>query len=95
MTDQANVQRLDFATLAAIADRDPVEAARLITAKAKAKGNLTSDEARLRRTCLHRARVTDGRRVSWLAERVGIAMSGISRLTKPKPAPALAEEAAA
>jgi hypothetical protein len=94
VTDQADVQTLDFATLVAIADRDPVEAARLITAKAKAKGNLTSDEARLRRTCLHRARITDGRKVSWLADRVGIAMSGISRLTKPKPS-VLAEEAAA
>ncbi len=83
MTDQADVQTLDYATLAAIADRDPVEAARLITAKAKAKGNLPSDEAKLRRTCLRQARINDGRKVSWLASRVGLAMSGISRLTKP------------
>ncbi len=94
MTDQADVQSLDFAALAAIADRDPVEAARLITVKARAKGNLSPDEARLRKTCLHRARVADGRRVSWLADKVGIAVSGISRLTTAKPK-ALAEEAAA
>ncbi len=49
MTDQPAGPMPDFATLAAIADRDPVEAARLITAKAKAKGNLPSDEAQPRR----------------------------------------------
>lgn len=93
MSDQADVQTLDIAALAAIADRDPVECARLITAKARAKGNLSTDEAKLRRECLRKARRDDGRRVEWLAAKVGIAMSGISRLTKPKPV--LTEEAAA
>ncbi len=94
MTDQADVQTLDYATLATIADRDPVEAARLITVKAKANGNLSPEDAKLRRTCLHRARVKDGRKVSWLAAQVGIAMSGISRLTRPKPS-VLTDEVAA
>jgi hypothetical protein len=85
VTNQPAGQMPDFATLAAIADRDPVEAARLITLKARIRGNLPPGESDLRKKCLDRARTIDGRKVSWLADKVGIAVSGISRLTTAKP----------
>lgn len=80
--NQADVQTLDYDALAAIADRDPVEAARLITATSRSRGNLSPALAKLRKDCLRRARHDDGRKVNWLAARVGLAMSGISRLTR-------------
>lgn len=75
---------LDYATAAAIAGRDPVEAARLITVVARRRGNLPGDLATLRKDCLRRARTVDGRKVSWLADKVGLAMAGVSRLTSLK-----------
>lgn len=93
MSDQADVQTLDIANLSAIADRDPVECARLITVRARLRGNLPTDESDLRKECLKRARKEDGRKVNWLAARVGVAMSGISRLTKPKAVAARTEAA--
>lgn len=85
MTDQADaLADLDYDTAEAIAGRDPVEAARLITAVARRRGNLSPDLAQLRKDCLRTARTRDGRKVNWLADKVGLAMAGISRLTSVK-----------
>lgn len=83
MADQAGTQTPGYDELAVIADRDPVEAARLITAMSRRRGNLPKPYADLRKDCLQRARIVDGRKVNWLAGKVGLAMSGISRLTRP------------
>lgn len=84
MTGQAGDQMPTFEEVKAIADRDPVEAARLITIVAKRRCNLPTAWADLRKDCLRRARDEDGRKVSWLAAKVGLAMAGISRLTTVK-----------
>jgi hypothetical protein len=69
----------DLAVLLAITD--PVECARLLTQLSKKRGNLSPDESRLRRLRITQARYRDGRKVLWLATKVGLAQSGISRLT--------------
>lgn len=69
----------DYDALAAI--EDPVECARRITRLARERGNLPSALADLRKQRLAQARVRDGRRVSWLADKIGLRVSGVSRLT--------------
>ncbi len=70
----------DLAVLAAITD--PVECAARITAIARRRGNLPAPLARLRADRLRQARLEDGRKVTWLALKVGLGISGISRLTR-------------
>lgn len=70
----------ELAALAAI--DDPVECARQITLIARTRGNLPRPLAQLRAKRLREARTQDGRKVGWLAAKVGLVPSGISRLTK-------------
>lgn len=81
MTDPDGAQALDYDALAAIAD--PVECARRITLLARGRGNLPAAIARLRKVRLIEARIEHGRKVDWLAAKVGLGASGISRLTSP------------
>lgn len=80
MTDPVADPAAEYAALAAIPD--PVECARQITVIARTRGNLPRTLAELRARRLREARTVDGRKVGWLAERVGLVPSGISRLTK-------------
>lgn len=73
----------DLAVLAAITD--PVECAARITAIARRRGNLPAPYARLRAERLRQARLEDGRKVTWLASKIGLGVSGISRLTRTVP----------
>lgn len=69
---------------------DHVERSRAITAWGRRRGNLPKPIAELRTESLRAARGTrddDGRKVVWLALKVGLSASRVSRLTAPKLTP--------
>jgi hypothetical protein len=79
VTDPVDAPEPDFDAYAAI--EDPVECARRLTQLARDRGNLKPRFAALRKQRLAEARIRDGRKVSWLADKVGLKQSGVSRLT--------------
>ena len=72
----------------------PVERARVLTTLSRRFGTLPTPYAKARDRALAQARDDEGRRVVWIAERVGLTPSRISQLAN-RAASALAGEAAA